>query len=603
VAGKTLDITNILTPDQMAVSIANTWMEWDNKRQSKKADWDEVRRYIVATDTTHTSNSKNPWSNKTTLPKLCQIRDNLLANYMATLFPKKRWLDWEGDDKKDETKRKKSAIKDYMTWAINQPHFKQSVTKCLLDWIDTGNTFATVEWVDQTSKDSSGVIRAGFVGPRPVRISPLDIVFNPIASSFRETPKITRSLMTRGEAKEALDRMSITPDDKAIAEGVWNHMMDCRHTVAGGSWEAKDSYLSVDGFDNYLGYLGSQYVELLTFQGDFYNDEDGTVLKNHIIVVMDRAKIILKRPHSYPLPEIPVFHAGWRIRQDNLWAMGPLDNLVGLQYRLDHVENMKSDILDLVTYPPLAIKGNVNEFTWGPLERIYLDQDGQVELLSPDVNALQVNIEINSIEQRMEEMAGAPKEAMGVRTPGEKTMYEVQRLENAASRIFQSKIREFEEHFLEPLLNAMLVYAQKYLDATTIRVIDDEFRGTNFKQVTAQDLSANGRLKPVGARHFAEKAELIQNLSNFFQSPLGQDQAVSVHFSGIRLARLVEEALEIGDYSLVEPFIRLSEQADAQKLTNAHTEEVAMEADAPAGLTPDDHSGDQPVSGGDLNLG
>jgi hypothetical protein len=76
-----------------------------------------------------------------------------LANYMATLFPKKRWLDWEGDDKKDETKRKKSAIKDYMTWAISQPHFKQSVTKCLLDWIDTGNTFATVEWVDQTSKD------------------------------------------------------------------------------------------------------------------------------------------------------------------------------------------------------------------------------------------------------------------------------------------------------------------------------------------------------------------------------------------------------------------------------------------------------------------
>jgi hypothetical protein len=33
----------------------------------------------------------------------------------------------------------------------------------------------------------------------------------------------------------------------------------------------------------------------------------------------------------------------------------------------------------------------------------------------------------------MEEMAGAPKEAMGFRSPGEKTKYEVQRLESAAS--------------------------------------------------------------------------------------------------------------------------------------------------------------------------
>jgi hypothetical protein len=27
--------------------------------------------------------------------------------------------------------------------------------------------------------------------------------------------------------------------------------------------------------------------------------------------------------------------------------MGPLDNLVGLQYRIDHLENAKADALDL----------------------------------------------------------------------------------------------------------------------------------------------------------------------------------------------------------------------------------------------------------------
>lgn len=73
---------------------------------------------------------------------------------------------------------------------------------------------------------------------------------------------------------------------------------------------------------------------------------------------------------------------------------------------------MKSDILDLVTLPPIMIKGQVNEFEWGPGERIYIDTDGDVKLMNPDVNALSSNIELSAIEQRMEEMAGTPKEAM-----------------------------------------------------------------------------------------------------------------------------------------------------------------------------------------------
>lgn len=603
-SGRTLDISQLLTADQMAVAISNQFVEWDGLRSSKKADWDEIRRYVFATDTTKTSNAQNPWSNKTTIPKLCQIRDNLLANYISTLFPKKRWLDWEGDDKADESKKKKAAIKDYMLWAISQPHFKQTIEKNLLDWVDTGNTFGSVEWVDHTVKDEAGEIKSGFVGPRPVRISPLDIVFNPVATSFQEAPKIVRTIVTIGEAKEIIDRLSSTPDDLEVSNAVWKYCMDLRGTLSSfGTTTEKDSYLQVDGFGSYRDYLGSQYVELLTFYGNFFDMDSATLLKNQMIVVMDRHKIIYNKQHPFPQAEIPIYHAGWRVRQDNLWAMGPLENLVGLQYRLDHVENMKSDILDLVTYPPIMIKGQVNEFEWGPGERIYLDTDGDVKLMNPDVNALSSNIELGAIEQRMEEMAGAPKEAMGVRSPGEKTKYEVQRLENAASRIFQSKIRHFEEHFLEPLLNAMLIMAQKYLTSSTIRVIDDEFKSTVFRTITAAELSANGRLKPIAARHFAEQAELVQNLNNFFSSPLGQDAEIKVHFSGIKIARMMEEALEISDWELVEPYIRVSEQAEAQKLVNAQTESVASEADAPAGLIPGDASPLSPTKGGDLNVG
>jgi hypothetical protein len=41
--------------------------------------------------------------------------------------------------------------------------------------------------------------------------------------------------------------------------------------------------------------------------------------------------------------------------------MGPLDNLVGMQYRIDHLENLKADVFDLIAFPPLKIKGYVED--------------------------------------------------------------------------------------------------------------------------------------------------------------------------------------------------------------------------------------------------
>ena len=85
---------------------------------------------------------------------------------------------------------------------------------------------------------------------------------------------------------------------------------------------------------------------------------------------------------------------------------------------MDHVENMKADIYDLTRYPVTKIKGFVEDFVWQPGEKIYVSEEGDVELVAPDVQALQANFEIQNLERLMEEMAGAPREAMGFRTPG-----------------------------------------------------------------------------------------------------------------------------------------------------------------------------------------
>jgi len=591
-AGKTLDLNNLVAKDHLGCRIAETWLTWGLQRQTWIDQKREIREYIYATDTTTTTNAKLPWTNKTTLPKLTQIRDNLYANYMATMFPKRRWIKWEGVDEEDDTNSKRSAIEDYIYWVVSKPHFKEEIKKLVLDYIDTGNCFATVEWVDETTVDGAKT-KIGYVGPRVVRISPLDIQMNPTASSFSDSPKMVRVLTNMGEAKEMIERFTSDPTDKELAEKTFAYCKELRDSMSGfGSAEIveKDHYFSIDGFNSYRDYLSSDYVELLFFYGDMYDREADKFYKNHQIVVIDRHKVIYSKKNSYPLAEIPIYHAGWRVRQDNLWAMGPLDNIVGLQYRLDHIENMKADIFDLTVFPPLLIKGIVSDFTWGPFEKIFVDNDGDVKILSPDVNVLQANLEIATIESRMEEMAGSPKEAMGFRTPGEKTMYEVQRLENAASRIYTNKISQFEEQIIEQILNAMLVLAQSHLDDVTIRVIDDEFKATRFREITKDSISANGRVRAIAARHFAEKAELVQNLNNFFGSALGADPEIKLHFSSVKLAKMAEDILDLEDYELVEPFVRISEQAEAQQLATTQQEGVMSTAMAPSGLTPDDSS-------------
>lgn len=590
---KTLDIFDILQPDDMAKVITNHWYEWDNARNPRKDQWREIDRYVFATDTTTTTNSKVDWSNKTTIPKLCQIRDNLIANYEAAMFPKRRWLDWEAATKENNDLEKQKKIKNYMLWNVESEFFKEEMKKLLRDYVDRGDCFVTVEWVDK-STDSNGLVKPGFVGARPVRINPLDIVFNPTSTSFSESPKIIRSIMSIGEAVKTLNAITKTPEEIEIANEVFKQCMNARSNISNGGkygpgdFQELEKQYMIDGFGSYVDYLSSDYVELLTFYGDLYDKHNNTLYENHMIVVMDRAKVIYKAPHAYPMGEIPIWHAGWRTRTDNLWSMGPLDNLVGMQYRLDHIENMKADLFDLTTFPPMKVKGMVQDFDWGPFEKIYTDIDGDVELLTPQTNMIQIDLAIQRYEQLMEEMAGSPKEAMGFRTPGEKTAYEVQRLENAAGRIFQNKVSQFEERIVEKVLNGMLVYAKQYLSPTTIRTINSEFNTVDFDTITKSDLSANGRIKPTAARHFAEKAERIQNLNNFAQSPLYADQAVNVHFSGLKIAQMIETELGIEEWEIVQPFVRLSEQASMEQQGNAYAESTMSQIDTPAGLTPED---------------
>lgn len=556
----TLDINHMLDPDNLAVEISNRWTEWEMLRRPWVEQTKELRNYIYATDTTTTGNAILPWSNTTTTPKLTQIHDNLHANYFATLFPAQKWMRWEADDRKSAGKEKARAIESYMLQKTKHSGFVNTVSELLTDWILTGNCFGLVQHdVDYATKED-GSVTAKYIGPRLYRISPYDICFNPVASHFEKSPKIIRSIKSMGEIKRDIEA---DPSNETM-QRAWNKMLQGRRTVANSDiGQDKAQGFTADGFSNIQQYYESDYVEVLTFYGDIYDQESGDFLKDRIITIMDRAYVLSNEENPSWLGTAPIFHAGWRTRPDNLYAMGPLDNLVGMQYRIDHLENLKADVFDQIAYPIIKIRGDVEDFDFEPGARIYMGEEGDVGYLSPDGTALQADMQIAILENKMEEMAGAPKQAMGIRTPGEKTAFEVQSLQNSASRIFEHKTAHFERMFLEPALNAMLEVGRRNMKiAEQIPLKDDATGKEYFVSLEKSDVVGSGKLSPIGARHFAERARRIQNLTQLSMVKAG-DPSVAPHLSGKELARILAE--ELGEAKLFGENISIQEQLETQQ--------------------------------------
>ena len=543
----------------MAVQIADQWRDWSTKRSTKVEEWKELRNYLYATDTRTTKNAMLPWSNSTTTPKLTQIMDNLHANYFATLFPQNIWFRFEAKSSDDNVKVKREAVQSYMENKIKQSNFINTASDLLYDYIQYGNCFATVSWEENYQEKEDENLVVNYIGPRVVRISPFDICFNPTASTFEKSPKIIRSIKTLGEIKKMIEE----DPTKEYMKGVFDKMMGARAAVKSSDTQHKADGFIADGFTSIEQYYESNYVEVLTFYGDFYDEDKDKLYEDRIITIVDRAYVLANEENPSYLGHSPIYHAGWRPRPDNLYAMGPLDNLVGMQYRIDHLENLKADVFDQIAYPILKIRGDVEDFDFSPATRIYMGEEGDVGYLAPDSTALNADFQIQALENKMEEMAGAPRQAMGIRTAGEKTAFEVQTLQNAASRIFEHKTAHFERVFLEPILNAMFEVSRRRMNVSdTVRVFDTPTNAVVFRTITKDDITASGKIVPVGARHFAERARRVQSLTQLYQIKLS-DPTVAAHMSGKEFARILAE--ELGEPTLFSENIMVQEQLETQQ--------------------------------------
>jgi hypothetical protein len=112
--------------------------------------------------------------------------------------------------------------------------------------------------------------------------------------------------------------------------------------------------------------------------------------------------------------------------------------------------------------------------------------------------------------------------------------------------------------------------------------MDDDLGVAKFLEITKEDITAKGKIRPVGARHFAAQAQLVQNLNGIFNSPVGQ--IIAPHVSAKRLALVLEDTLGLGRFELFQENIGVIEQMETQRMMSGAeeqlmTEEAALAAD------------------------
>ena len=569
----TFDIETSIDKDNLAVAISNKWTEWNNGKANWEGTYQEILQYIFANKTDDIiSQRSSEWASNTHIPKLTQLRDTLITYYLESLFSLQNYVVWIGETIDDITIKKRTAIQKFMQQMLEDGKFRQIVSELVEDYVDSGNAFAMPVWIEEKFG-----IDGYWEGVKACRIDPLDIMFDAQATNFEKTTKIVRKIVSIGELKE----LSETNDTaKAAFQRIKSNRDMVRAAMTNGD-QIKENMIDIAGFSSYSEYLSSDTVELLTVYGTVYDITSDTLYKDKIITIADRAVVLSNEDMPQLSSNNMIFKAGWRDRKNCLWAQSPLENLLGMQYRIDLLENKRADVYDYISNPILKTKGDVSlPEHLGPGSEINCDTNGDASFMSPDATILTADTYINLYEQKMDLYAGAPREAIGFRTPGEKTAFEVQQIMNAAARLFVRKIRKFEVELFEPLLNSMLqLYLSKKQGSTvSIKSWNADYDVETIDTISVDDLRGVGSLKAVGSTYYSDKSQVAQSLMSLGGNPLFMDAAVLANISPAVMGRIFLHVTDLDKYpDLYKTNARIFEMAEQQKVTQRMLQQVDEE--------------------------
>lgn len=575
-------LTTPFQVDEAASRIAEMWTQYNNARRLALDLGKEAREYVFATDIDNTSANILPHKNRTHQPKLTQISDNLQSQYFEASLGSSKFFVYKSEDpKKAKAARKVEA---WVRTKLEQRKFRETTGRALIaDYVNYGNCFARVDFV--VEKDDNGEVI--YKGPDILRVSPMDMVFNNQSVSFQKAAKVQRTYIHISDVAELTEKHP----DAGFDEAAIKDAMSSRSIEYVEDWveTIKQQGIAVDGFTDYNEYLRSGMVELLIYRGDHYNPVTNEHKKNRIIYVIDRAHIIRNEPNDVGGPFDGMHHAGWRLRNDNLWAQGPLDNIIGMQYRVDHLENLKADIFDHYVHPQIVLTGDDIQEPDDPTKPgnvWHAGVDSTVEFERPDASVLNVDTQIAIYHRLMEEFAGAPPESRGIRTPGEKTAFEVSKLDSNATKMFVDKARNFELMIETMLAEIFLIMMRNFNGTDFIEIFDDLTSAAELEEISREDIQVLGTFKAIGARHWERRNRESLELKSFADLIAQDPQGMALHISKLRLAQLFERKLNLEDEKLVEENIGAKETTAAQIIAEQYAAELSQGSNEPTKALP-----------------
>lgn len=563
---------DIFSKDILADTIVNYWERLSSERTVWMNRMQRVREYLNAPDTAYTENSNLPWKNKTVIPKLTQIYDNLLAQYMQTIIPDDNWVAFE-EDYPTADQSTDSKTEQYIRQKIEDSNTRETIRELLSDYIFPGMACVGVEHVHNKVKSLvDGEDTTKYKGSKIFRVDYRDFVIEPKANNYEESIFIRRREVPISNLIKHNDTNPLIKYD----ENAINKAVELRNYIRTTEDALKNSSLRVDGFSSAEDYFNSGRVELLEFWGDIYDEETGELLENQTIAVIDRMYVLYNVSNPIWNGMRPYVVTGWRARPGNLYAQSPLEQLVGIQYRIDHLENLKADIMDLIAYPMTVIYGTPTEdFQFEPGGVFYAGNEGRVDVLAPQANALQADTYIMTYMNLMEEMAGAPKMTAGHRTPGEKTKFEVSVLEQGANKMYLEKVTHFEDTLIEPMLNLFyVILAMNFDSEDIIRYFDDDVEALEVIKVNKEDVIRDGRVKPIGSKNYRQKQKDLSEISQAMQI-LSSTDLTSAHVDGYAISKAIEQKLDFEKYEFIKRFKGITDRVDAQAAAQRHTQEAS----------------------------
>ena len=451
-----------LKSEWLADKVSAMWLGYylSDERRVWLDEVDEVKKFLYATDTRSTSNSVNPASHSTHMPKLSQIADTLEAHYTSSWFPHPDWLQFVAGGINDNKPRVKRIIESYIRSRHRLVNHSDTFNALSRDWVETGNAFCETIWKSETASEIDGLLRKAFIGPVTRRIDPKRIAFNYRASSFHESWKVIQSVKTLGDIAADIQDEKLPESYREIL----TRSMDFRSWARSTPYEDYQEFFDspFDGFGNQYGYWASgDSVELLTFYGSLYDPNTQMLKRNKKIVVIDRRWILTEEDINTWDGSPLIYHSTWRQKPGTLLGMGPCQNLTGMQYMINHLQNTKADAFDKMVMPDKLLQNieDMQQQADGTKWWIATDS-GRVTNIAPDTTILSADFQIDALERKMDSYAAVPPESYGFKTPGEQTKFQVSERVNAAGLMFLSKIAKFESQLISPSVNAELELAK-----------------------------------------------------------------------------------------------------------------------------------------------